>query len=127
VSNWDRTSACGDAVPPPLAKAVVDAVAASGALRQKTAVEICAGAGGLASAAAGVGLEHLGLFEKWLPAVRILQANGEWRPEAVHRRDVREIDWSQFRVRLDFCRVGRLVSLGRWQVLDVEAQMSGIC
>lgn len=97
VTAWNKTSAVGDAVPPPLARAVIESVVGSGSIETPTSVEICAGAGGLASAAADLRLEHLGLFEQWRPATEILKAHKPWHPELVHLQDVREVDWTPFR------------------------------
>jgi len=97
VSDWNRTCAAGDSVPPPLAKAVIDAVVSSDLIKTATAIEVCAGAGGLASASAAFGLRHVGLFEHWEPATHILRTAKPWASEAVRHADVREADWSQFR------------------------------
>lgn len=96
VSDWNRTCAAGDSVPPPLARAVIGAVLSSKALMTPTAVELCAGAGGLASASAALGLSHLGLFERWGPATQILRSRKPWSADVVRQADVREIEWSAF-------------------------------
>ena len=97
MTEWDRTSAAGDAVPPPLAAAVVGAVANSGHIESGSALEICAGAGGLASAAEPVGLKHVALFDYWKPAVEVLRTSKPWDAARVHHADVRSVDWSDFR------------------------------
>ena len=122
VSDWDKTSACGDAVPPALGRAVLQGVVSNGQVGQPTSVEICAGAGGLASAAVASGLEHIGLYESWLPAARLLRADRNWSPELVHHEDVREVDWSQFRGKVGLLSGGPPCQ--PWSVGGVQRRVS---
>src|SRR5207247_1682550 len=73
LRTTDKVRAIGDAVPPPLARAIVRAVDQRISWKSRTSVEICAGAGGLASGAAAAGFEHLVLIEQWAPACAILR------------------------------------------------------
>jgi site-specific DNA-cytosine methylase len=66
LSNLDRIRAIGDAVPPPLAKAILGAIDSKWNWTERAAVEICAGAGGLASAISDrARLEHTLLVDRW--------------------------------------------------------------
>lgn len=100
LSNRTRMKAIGDAVPPPLAAAVLAGVNRVWTWKRKTSVEVCAGSGGLGSGATSVGLEHLKLVERWEPACRILDARGTYAPGAVAHADVREFDFSGLRGRV---------------------------
>lgn len=94
-----RISAIGDSVPPPLAAALLDAVSTHWHWAERTAVEICAGAGGLASAAAH-SLEHLALVDHWDVACQILRDGKPWSPNVVVSGGVLEQDWTAFRGRV---------------------------
>lgn len=94
VSDLDAIRAAGDAVPPPLASAVVMALVQSRPWHRRTFFEICAGAGGLASAvAADGGFECIGLADQWPIAARILRHHKPWDPAAVRVADVRSFDF----------------------------------
>jgi site-specific DNA-cytosine methylase len=73
ISPLDSIRAAGDAVPPPLATAVFRAIADMNPWIRPSTVELCAGAGGLASGGLALGgFECLGLHEIWPPACQIL-------------------------------------------------------
>ncbi len=91
-----RIGAIGDAVPPPLAEALLDAVSSHWNWRNRTAVEICAGGGGLASAAAR-DLDHLALIDHWDVACQILRSAKPWPADVVVSGSVTDHDWMPFR------------------------------
>jgi site-specific DNA-cytosine methylase len=94
----NRVRAIGDAVPPALAKAVIGAVDSVWNWRQRTAVEICAGSGGLSSGARVIdGLEHLLLLDRWQPSCDILRHRKPWPAERVVCGDVKAFDFARFR------------------------------
>jgi site-specific DNA-cytosine methylase len=96
LADRERIAALGDSVPPPLASAVVGALEVDKALDHRTALEICAGIGGLAEGAASVGLEHLALTDFSDVCVRLLTSHRSWDAERVHLGDVREFDFERF-------------------------------
>lgn len=122
VSDWNLTSAAGDAVPPPLGRAVFRALTDTIALKAHTTVEICAGAGGLASAATEAGMQHDGLYEKWLPAVQILSSGKPWSPSRVRHLDVREVDWSELQGSVGLLSGGPPCQ--PWSAAGIQARMS---
>lgn len=95
-SDWIR--AAGDAVPPPLARALFAGIRNSGVSLAGGHLEIAAGAGGLASGATAMGIETVGLIDAWPTSGRILRAN--WDPSLVHVRDVRRFDFSLIKHRV---------------------------
>jgi len=97
LTRRTRIKAIGDAVPPPLARAVLEAVDSSYRWEKRTAIEICAGAGGLASGAHAVRLEHLLLVDQWGPACAILRHGKPWGPDRVAHTSVKEFDFAPFR------------------------------
>jgi site-specific DNA-cytosine methylase len=99
LTKTARISAIGDAVPPPLAAALLDAISMHWSWNSESAAEICAGAGGLASAAAR-GLEHLALIDHWDVACEILRTEKPWAPEAVVLGSVTDYDWRSLRGRI---------------------------
>jgi site-specific DNA-cytosine methylase len=99
--KWtDTVRAIGDAVPPPLARAIVESLNSHVEWTSLTAVEICAGAGGLASASAQIGLEHLLLMDYWEPACCVLRANKPWDSGRVVCGSVAAHDFSSLRQRV---------------------------
>ena len=58
-SDRQVIGALGNAVPPAMARAVLGAVAEARSWRNRTALEVCAGIGGLAKGASDAGFEHL--------------------------------------------------------------------
>ncbi len=97
LTERERIAALGDAVPPPLAKAFVKAIGEQWAWDKKTAVEICAGIGGLAEGAAAAGLEHLLLIDQSPVCGRLLSTNRPWSMERVQVADVREATLEELR------------------------------
>lgn len=96
LTDREKIAAVGDAVPPPLSRAlftaIVDTVAPS-----KSDLEICAGIGGLATGAASVGLQHLALVE-YSPSCELLLKNRRhWSASVVHRTDARTFDYAKYK------------------------------
>jgi excisionase family DNA binding protein len=100
LSNRELIASVGDAVPPPLARAVMSAVDEVWDWRSRTAVEVCAGIGGLAEGAASIGLEHEVLIDISAACGALLVNDRPWRAEAVKIADVTEFDYAQFRSRI---------------------------
>lgn len=98
ISIRNRMRATGDAVPPPLARAIMRSIDSCWSWTQKTAVEICAGCGGLASGAVALqGFKHLALVEYWSHACEILRHEKPWSPDRVFHADVREFELAPYR------------------------------
>jgi site-specific DNA-cytosine methylase len=97
LRTTDKVRAIGDAVPPPLARAMVRALDRHVSWQSRTSVEICAGAGGLASGAAAAGFEHLVLIDQWAPACTVLRSGKPWDAERVFCGSVADYDFSQLR------------------------------
>ena len=100
LRTTDKVRAIGDAVPPPLARAVVGALASHVCWDVRSAVEICAGAGGLASASAYLGFEHLVLLDQWAPACAILRTKKPWASDRVKCESVTNYDFASLRRRV---------------------------
>ena len=100
LTERERIAALGDAVPPPLAKALLKAICDEWNWKNRTAVEICAGIGGLAEGGAVCGLEHLMLMDASPDCVKLLQRKRSWASDRVKVGDVRTHDFSAFRDRI---------------------------
>lgn len=96
MTRWDRVAALGNAVPPPLARVVVESVLDHRPAINQTSLEICAGIGGLASAACGR-MEHLALIENDASAVQILRHQKPWPAARVLADDVKALPLHRFR------------------------------
>jgi site-specific DNA-cytosine methylase len=94
MSEAQRIRLLGDAVPPPMSRALVAAVDECWTWSNRTAVEVCAGIGGLADGACHAGLEHLELIDAAPESIVALRHRGRWPRSAVLRADVRSHDWS---------------------------------
>jgi site-specific DNA-cytosine methylase len=97
LTERERIGAMGDAVPPPLARALVRGIEAQRPFTRRTAVEICAGAGGLAEGAASIRLEHLLLIDTSQICESILKHNRPWPTSSAKCLDVREFDFRTLR------------------------------
>jgi excisionase family DNA binding protein len=97
LTNRQKIAAVGDAVPPPLASAILRGVDEGWRWQNKTALEICAGIGGLAEGAASVGLEHRALVDISASCGTLLRNGRHWRADAVHVADVRSFPYEQYR------------------------------
>lgn len=96
LTDRQRIAGIGDAVPPPLARALFRAVDATWDWQSRAAVEICAGTGGLAEGAAAIGLSHTALIEKSGDCEPLLRNNRPWDAAAVTIDDVRNHDFGQY-------------------------------
>lgn len=94
LSKTDRIAAIGDAVPPPLARAIFASLAHGRNWSNPTAIEICAGAGGLASGAASA-LDHIALVDQWKAACKVLRHDKPWSPGVVCEKSATDLDWLQ--------------------------------
>jgi site-specific DNA-cytosine methylase len=96
LSERQRIGVLGDAVPPPLATALVKGIAKERTWQQPTVLEICAGIGGLAHGAAAAGLEHLLLIDASDACAMILRHRRSWPEDRVVEGDVRRHDFMPF-------------------------------
>jgi site-specific DNA-cytosine methylase len=98
VSPRNRVRAIGDAVPPALAAAVFRGVLRNTTIANATALEVCAGSGGLSLglALAEPSVRHVALVDRWSPSVEILRHSGPWHAEVVTHADVRDVDFASF-------------------------------
>jgi len=94
LTERQRIAALGDAVAPPLAAALVAGIGEEWQWEQRTAVEICAGIGGLAHGAVAAGLEHLLLIDASDVCAEILRHQQPWTSSRVVEGDVRKFDFS---------------------------------
>jgi site-specific DNA-cytosine methylase len=97
LTDRERIAAIGNAVPPPLAKAVIAAIDETHGLSNRTSLEICAGIGGLAEGGAARNLDHLLLVDADPVAGALLRANRPWASDRVVVSDVREVDLRPFK------------------------------
>ncbi len=94
VTVRNRVRAIGDAVPPPLSKAILNTVREHWSWTSPTAIEICAGSGGIAAGAKE--MEHLLLVDRWDPSCEILRHRKPWQADRVVCGDVGSIDFAGF-------------------------------
>jgi site-specific DNA-cytosine methylase len=95
LTDRQKIASLGDAVPPPLARAVAEAIDSLWTWRSETALEICAGIGGLAEGAKSIGLQHLQLIDFSPESGSLLKKR--WTTDQVTVADVRSFDFSAFR------------------------------
>lgn len=100
MTRRNRLRGTGDAVPPPLARAVVSSIDGVWRWANRTAAEVCAGSGGLSLGAVEIGLEHLLLVDHWAPAYEILRHEKPWSPDRVVCANVKEFDFTPLRGRV---------------------------
>jgi DNA-cytosine methyltransferase len=96
LSEHDLIRGYGNAVPPPLAQVLFDAISEMAPHVPKSSLEVCAGFGGLALGASRAGFEHAGLLDFWGPAVQVLKSTGPWSPEVPIHADITNFDWSTY-------------------------------
>jgi site-specific DNA-cytosine methylase len=97
----------GDAVPPLLSEVVFSQLPSLLGRKPKTAVEICAGFGGLAlGERRALGLRHVALIERWDVACEVLRKSGEFKPQSVRQVDLSDVDWLEFQGRVDLLSGG---------------------
>jgi site-specific DNA-cytosine methylase len=106
VDELDRIRAIGDAVPPPLATAVIRTVEEFGGLGGGRSIEICAGSGGLALGAAAVGMQHELLVDSWPVSGRILKHDKPWADDRVVVRDAMDVDYKTYKGSVDLLSGG---------------------
>jgi site-specific DNA-cytosine methylase len=97
LTERQKIGCIGDAVPPPLARALLEAISSVHNWEKRTALEICAGSGGLAEGAASVGLAHLLMVDASDACEIILKNSRSWNPEVVKKADVREVNLAAYR------------------------------
>jgi site-specific DNA-cytosine methylase len=97
LTERQRIAALGDAVPPPLARALIKGICQEWKWEHTTSVEICAGIGGLAEGGASAGLEHLLLFDASETCAKLLRHDRPWSPKRVLHQDIRGYDFSSLR------------------------------
>lgn len=98
VTPSNAIRAAGDAVPPPLSRAIMRGLAEVIDPQPRIAVELCAGAGGLASGIASLTDWTIAALVEFSPiACRILRHRKPWPIDAVVTRDVRRFDLSPYR------------------------------
>jgi site-specific DNA-cytosine methylase len=100
LTDRERIACVGDAVPPPLARAVFAGILHQRPLSLRTGIEICAGIGGLASGAMDAGIDHLALIEKSDLCGRVLRNGRAWSADAVHVGDVKSFPFRKYRGRV---------------------------
>jgi site-specific DNA-cytosine methylase len=96
LSDRRRIAALGDAVPPPMARAIAGALDELMPWENRTALEFCAGIGGLAEGAASIGLDHLALVDHSEDCAYLLRNGRAWDGRVVHVSDVKEFDFSKY-------------------------------
>lgn len=101
LTDRERIAGLGNAVPPPLAEALIRELGRWTERPPETTVELCAGFGGLALGASAAGLEHLALVDSWPAAGTVLRESAHWSPEAVQVEDVRSFDWGALAGQVD--------------------------
>ena len=86
VGERDAIKALGDAVPPPLARAVIESLIKGRQWKNRNFIEICSGAGGLSSGfSEEVGFDPIAMIEHWMPACRILRTRKPlWAKQVKH-------------------------------------------
>lgn len=94
ISDNDAVGMAGNAVPPPVGRAVFTALAQT--IPGRTVLELFAGGGGLALGAEQAGFYLDALVDFWEPSYRALSANFD--PERVIYAPVEDLDFSQTRV-----------------------------
>lgn len=91
----DSLKAIGDAVPPPLAKALLSTVVESLPLTNRSFIEICSGMGGLSSGLPA-NFKANALIERWKPACEILATRKPHWAGAIRNSDARDFPFAQF-------------------------------
>lgn len=107
LGELDLIRGYGNAVPPPLAEIVFATLNEFAPQRLARGIEICAGFGGMSlGVSRALGIEHIALIDIWDPAISVLRSVTDWCPSSVLRGDVREINWSDFRGKVDLIAGG---------------------
>ncbi len=96
LTDRERIASLGDAVPPSLARAVLTGVDRTWTWHHRTAIEICAGIGGLAEGSAAIGLEHLLLVDHSDVCGKLLRKRHYWPADRVMVSDLHAVDFSAY-------------------------------
>jgi site-specific DNA-cytosine methylase len=135
LSNRERIAGLGNAVPPPVGRALYQSINRTLDRDCRAAVEICAGFGGLALGAhQATGVDLLALVEFWEAAVRVLRASPQWPSSRVHFGDVKAFPWDSLAGQVDVLSGGPPCqpwstaghSRGSADERDLLGEMSGI-
>jgi site-specific DNA-cytosine methylase len=97
LTDRERIASLGDAVPPPLAAAILTGIGRHWRWKNPTAIEICAGIGGLAEGSARVGLEHLLLVDQSEVCGKLLRNRRSWKQGRVATSDLRSVAFAKYR------------------------------
>jgi site-specific DNA-cytosine methylase len=100
LTDRERIASVGDAVPPPLAKAIVEGIDTHWSWQHRTAIEICAGIGGLAEGAAAAEIDHLLLVDHSDVCGKLLRKHRHWSADRVLVADLKTLDLAQYRGRV---------------------------
>lgn len=94
ISENERIAVLGNAVPPPLSKAIAQLFQENINFKNQTLIEICAGIGGLSS---GFNyLKPIAKIELWDIAAKILRTNKPWPAECVVEGYAQQFDYSKY-------------------------------
>ncbi len=97
LSTREAIELIGNAVPPPLARAIFEGIDDVYEWENSTFLEICAGIGGLTEGARHIGLDCLALVERWSIACEALHTREADMKDAVCCDDVLEFDLEKYR------------------------------
>lgn len=97
LTDRQRIAAVGDAVPPPLARALLSAIDRHWSWNNRTTLEICAGIGGFAEGAASIGLEHILLVDHSEVCGKLLRNDRHWSQDRVVVSNLQDVDFSLYR------------------------------
>lgn len=97
LSTRESIEIIGNAVPPPLARAILEGIDDVYDWENPTFLEICAGIGGLTEGARHIGLECLALVERWSTACKALRTRESDLRDTVRCDDVLEFDLQKYR------------------------------
>jgi DNA-cytosine methyltransferase len=100
LSTREAIEIIGNAVPPPLARAIFEGLDDVYEWENRTFLEICAGIGGLTEGARHIGLECLALVENWSTACEALRKREPDLQDDVRCEDVLEFDLEAYRGRV---------------------------
>ncbi len=95
ITENERIAVLGNAVPPPLSRAIANIIFSNIEFANRSLIEICAGIGGLSS-----GFEFLypiAKIELWDVAAKILRTNKPWPAECVVEGYAQEFDYASYK------------------------------
>lgn len=96
MTDRQRIAALGDAVPPPLSRALLSGINEVWEWSNRTALEICAGIGGLAEGSAAIGLDHRLLIDFSSDCGRFLANRRPWPADRVRIGDARSVAYEEY-------------------------------